>query len=191
MVEILRDDNDDAPDRRSRILQGAGTAFLLYGFERTSMADIVAGTGVSRTALYYYFAGKEEVLRAVVEELHARTLRATTQALENSQTLTEALAGLLEAKFGRTLALLTDSPHGIELVDATHRITGPATRAADDAFHALVVRAFVRHGRVEEADAVADTLVAAAKGLMRSGDVLVSYARFKKRIHRLVTWVTK
>ena len=184
----MRDDNDDALDRRSRILGGARAAFLRFGFERASMADIAVGAGVSRTAVYHYFPSKEEVLRAVVEELHARSLSAAAEALDKSQTLDAALTGLLEAKFGRTLAVITESPHGVGLVDATHRLTGPATRAADEAFHALVVKALVRHGRVEEADAVADTLIAAAKGLMRSGEVHVSKARFEERIRRLAAW---
>jgi AcrR family transcriptional regulator len=184
----MRDSNDEVPDRRTRILEGARAAFLRFGFKRTSMADIAAGAGVSRTALYHYFPDKEEVLRAVVEELHTGSLRAAAEALEKNQTLSAALAGLLEAKFGRTLAVLTESPHGVELVDATHRLTEPATRAADEAFHTLVVAAFVRHGRTEEADGAADTLIASAKGLMRSGNDHVSKERFEERILRLVTW---
>ena len=108
-----------------------------------------------------------------------KVLNEAAEALEKSQTLEAALTGLLEAKFGRTLAVITESPHGMELVDATNRLTGPATRAADDAFQALVVKALVRHGRVQEVDAVADTLIAAAKGLMRSGEVHVPKAKFK------------
>ncbi len=184
----MRDDNDDALDRRSRILGGARAAFLRFGFERASMADIAAGAGVSRTALYHYFPGKEEVLRAVVDELHAGSLGAAAEALEKNQTLDAALTGLLEAKFGRTLAVITESPHGVELVDATHRLTGPATRAADEAFHALVVKAFVRHGRVEEVDARRGYPDRRGQGLMRSGDAHVSKARFEERIHRLVAW---
>ena len=184
-----RDENDEIQDRRSRILDGARSAFLRFGFERASMADIAAGAGVSRTALYHYFPGKEEVLRAVVDELHAKSLNEAAEALDKSQTLGAALTGLLEAKFGRTLAVITESPHGVELVDATNRLTGSATRAADDAFQALVVKALVRHGRVQDVEAVADTLIAAAKGLMRSGEVHVPKAKFNERIHRLVAWV--
>lgn len=163
----MRDNDDEALDRRSRILDGARAAFLRFGFERASMADIAAGAGVSRTALYHYFPGKEEVLRAVVDELNAKSLNEAAEALDKSQALDAALTGLLEAKFVRTLAVITESPHGLELVDATHRLTGPVTRAADDAFHALVVKALVRHGQNQEVNAVADTLIAAAKGLMR------------------------
>lgn len=171
------DDSDDARDRRSRILDGARSAFLRFGFERASMADIAAGAGVSRTALYHYFPGKEDVLRAVVDEFHTKSLIEAATALDKSPTLGAALTGLLEAKFGRTLAVISQSPHGVELVDATNRLTGTATRAADEAFQTLVVQALKRHGRVEEVDAVADTLIAAAKGLMRSGEAHVPARR--------------
>ena len=155
------------------------------------MADIATGAGVSRTALYHYFPGKEEVLQALVEDLHARVLSEASEALQESRTLDEALTNLLNAKFGRTHVVISESPHGTELVDSTHRLTGPATRASDTAFHRLVVAALKRHGRAREADAVADTLIAAAKGLMRSGEGYVSKPVFARRIRRLVTWVTK
>lgn len=76
----MRDDNEEARDRRSRILDGARAAFLRFGFERASLADIAGGAGVSRTALYHYFLGKEDVLRAVVDELHAKSLGEAAEA---------------------------------------------------------------------------------------------------------------
>jgi AcrR family transcriptional regulator len=188
VIETMRDENNDTGGRRSRILDGARAAFLRFGYERTSLADIAAGAGVSRTALYHYFQSKEDVFRAVVDELHAGSLRAATEALERSHTLNQALTDLLEAKFGRTLAVITESPHGIELVDATHRLAGAVTRAADEAFQAIVVQALVHYGRTSEAEAVADTLFAAAKGLMRADDAHVSKAKFEERIQRLVAW---
>ncbi|QYE36408.1 TetR/AcrR family transcriptional regulator [Polymorphobacter sp. PAMC 29334] len=191
MSKIARNDNEDAVDRRSRILDGARAAFMRYGFERSSMADIAAGAGVSRTALYHYFPGKEDVLQAVVDELHARHLNAATEALERSETLASALAALIDAKFGRTLDLVTASPHGVELVDAGHRLTGPTIRDADGSFHALMVKALEHHGRTEDANAVADTLIAAARGLMRSGDSYVSKEKFDDRVHRIIAWTCK
>ena len=189
MVETTQADNEDASDRRSRIVGSARAAFMRFGFERTSLADIAVGAGVSRSALYHYFPGKENVLGAVVEEFHARILKAAGQALDKSQTLVGTLSGLLEVKFGQTLSLIAKSPHFVELIQATHRLTGPANRAADEAFHVLVVKALVRHGRPEEADAVADTLIAAAKGLMQSGEVHVSKAKFEERLQRLIAWI--
>ena len=179
-----------APDRRDRILEGARQAFLRFGFERSSMADIAAGSGVSRTALYHYFPGKEDVLQALIAKLHSQTHAIAIRALEQSVSLDSALRGLLDAKFGRALELMSESPNGIELVDATHRLTGPATRAADEEFYKLVVTAMVRYGREHEAGAEADALVAAAKGMMRSGVKHVSKKQFDDRIGRLVRWLT-
>jgi len=185
----MRDDDEHALDRRNRILDGARTAFLRFGFERASIADIAAGAGVSRTAVYHYFPGKEDVLRAVVDELHAKSLAAADDVLATSQTLSAALTGLLEAKFGRMLGVTVASPHGDELVSVGHRVTGPATSAADEAFKTLVVHALVHYGRAEAADAVADTLIAAAKGLTRSGEAYVSKDTFTERLHRLIDWL--
>lgn len=188
LTETMSDNIDEALDRRSRILEGARAAFLRFGFERSSMADIATGAGVSRTAVYHYFPGKEDVLAAVVEAFNGAILKAAAESADTSKSLEAALKGLLDVKFGRTLLLMTKSPHGVELVDATHRLTGPANRAADEAFHALVVGALRRYGRAEDADDVADTLIAAAKGLMRSGEVPVAKAKFDDRVQRLVTW---
>jgi AcrR family transcriptional regulator len=189
LAETAQGDSENVSSRRVRILDGARAAFLRFGFERTTLADIAVGAGVSRSALYHYFPGKEDVLEAVVEEFHAGILKAAGRALEESRTLEEALSRLLEEKFGRTLSLMAESPHFLELIQATHRLTGPANRAADEAFHVLIVKALSRHGRTERADAVADTLIAAAKGLMQSGEVHVSKEKFAQRLRLLIGWV--
>jgi AcrR family transcriptional regulator len=187
----MRAEPNEPLDRRARILEGARTAFLQFGFDRSSIADIAKGSGVSRTALYHYFPSKEEVLQALVEALHSRTHELALEALERSKNLEEALSGLIAAKFGRALALMNESPNGVELVDATHRLTGPATLAADQAFQDLLVKALEQYGRSAEASAVADTLFAAAKGLMRAGDLHATIAHFHDRSARLVSWVVK
>ncbi len=187
---MVLQENIETRDRRSRILDGARAAFLRFGFECTSLADIAAGAGASRTALYHYFTGKEDVLQAVVEELHATNLRQATAVLERGATLQAALVGLLEVKFGRLLATISTSPHAAELVDATHCLTGAATRTADDTFQKLVVSALVRHGRGNDAEDAADTLIAAVKRLMRSGKARVTKHRLDARVRRLLIWFT-
>lgn len=182
--------NDNMSDRRSRILAGARAAFLRFGFQRTSLADIASGAGVSRTAIYHYFTNKDEVLRAVVDEMNAGTLQASRKVLDEQHSLEVAVIGLLDAKFGRTLALLKESPHGAELIDATHRLIGPTAAVADAAFEACIVEALVAGGRATDADAVADTIVAAAKGLLQNADGLVSRERYMQRIRRLARWAT-
>lgn len=188
--ETVRAAADEPSDRRGRILDGARSAFMRFGFERSSIADIAAGAGVSRTAVYHYFPGKEDVLQAVAAELHAKTLSSAREVLDSSDSLKTALTGLLQVKFGPALAVITASPHGRELIDAGNRLTGPATRAADEEFLALVVEALVSYGRDVEAEAVADTFVAAGRGLMGSSDRHVGKIEFDARVARLTEWVT-
>ena len=187
----MAEEDREATGRRNRIMQGAREAFLRFGYQKTSLADIAARAGVSRTALYHYFPGKEDVLRAVVDDLHASTLEEASSVLAKAAGLEPTLRGLFSAKLGRLFGPMTDSPHGIELVDATHRLTGPATHAADAAFQALVEQALRNHGRADDAAPVADTLIAAAKGLMRAGDAHVSKATFQARLERLIRWASR
>ena len=55
-----------ADEREARILDAAFAKFSAYGFARTSMGDIAESAGMSRPALYQYFANKEEILTAVL-----------------------------------------------------------------------------------------------------------------------------
>ncbi|GAA2591736.1 hypothetical protein GCM10010435_83080 [Winogradskya consettensis] len=73
--------------RRLQIVDAARARFASHGFARTSMADIVAESGLSNGAIYRYFTSKDEIVVAVCEQ--------GTEALPNALT-TEAVAGFLE-----------------------------------------------------------------------------------------------
>lgn len=49
-------------DTRGRILRAAAALFHAYGFERTSMKQIAAASGIQKSSLYHHFAGKQEML---------------------------------------------------------------------------------------------------------------------------------
>jgi AcrR family transcriptional regulator len=83
--------------RRQQIVDAARTRFAVHGFARTSMADIVAESGLSNGAIYRYFTSKDDIVVAVCEQ--------GTQALPTALT-PEAVAGFLEHV--RTLARDTD-----------------------------------------------------------------------------------
>jgi len=51
---------------REAVLTAAGMAFAESGFLGTSMADIFARAGVTKGALYFHFASKEELANAVI-----------------------------------------------------------------------------------------------------------------------------
>jgi TetR/AcrR family transcriptional repressor of nem operon len=54
---------------RNRIIETAKTLFHLNGYTNTSVDDIVRRSGVTKGNLYYYFSSKEDLGRAVVEDL--------------------------------------------------------------------------------------------------------------------------
>jgi AcrR family transcriptional regulator len=56
--------------RRDQILAAAARCFSRDGFHRTSMQDIVRETGISAGLVYRYFAGKDDMIIAIVTEWH-------------------------------------------------------------------------------------------------------------------------
>ncbi|KAA0921538.1 TetR/AcrR family transcriptional regulator [Streptomyces apricus] len=73
--------------RRRQIVDAARARFTSHGFARTSMADIVAGSGLSNGAIYRYFTSKNEIVVAVCEQGGEAFPEALTA---------EAVAGFLE-----------------------------------------------------------------------------------------------
>ncbi len=52
---------------RSEIVAVAGKIFTRFGFRKTTMEDIARALGKGKSSIYYYFPGKEDIFRAVVE----------------------------------------------------------------------------------------------------------------------------
>ncbi len=67
--------------QRQRILDAAAACFATKGFQRTSMADIVSGSGLSPGAIYGYFTGKAEIVAAIAQERHAHEDQLFTKAM--------------------------------------------------------------------------------------------------------------
>lgn len=53
-------------DVYTRILETAGSRFMVYGFSRTTMDDLATILGMSKKTLYQHFSTKEELVDAVV-----------------------------------------------------------------------------------------------------------------------------
>ena len=54
--------------RRRQIVDAARARFASHGFAHTSMADIVAESGLSTGAIYRYFTSKDEIVVAVCDQ---------------------------------------------------------------------------------------------------------------------------
>ena len=70
-------------DTRDRILEVALDLFIEQGYDKTSLREIAERVGVTKAALYYHFASKEEIFRTLIEPI---------------LTITEPLAELLQGR---------------------------------------------------------------------------------------------
>ena len=70
-------------DTRDRILAVALDRFIEQGYDKTSLREIAEQVGVTKAALYYHFASKEEILRTLIKPI---------------VDLQEQVAGLLEGR---------------------------------------------------------------------------------------------
>src|SRR5450755_3854055 len=59
---------DDDSSKRRQILDGARKVFLDLGFDGASMGEIARAAGVSKGTLYVYFADKNRLFEAIVEQ---------------------------------------------------------------------------------------------------------------------------
>ena len=59
---------DEESAKRRQILDGASKVFMDLGFDGASMGEIARAAGVSKGTLYVYFADKNRLFEAIVEE---------------------------------------------------------------------------------------------------------------------------
>jgi TetR/AcrR family fatty acid metabolism transcriptional regulator len=94
---------------RQRILASARRRFETYGYRRTSIAEIARDAGIAVGTVYRYFAGKEAVFLAVVEDMNDAWLADARYALDGPGNAMERLRGLGAAsiRFAAENALIT------------------------------------------------------------------------------------
>ncbi|HSL58467.1 MAG TPA: TetR/AcrR family transcriptional regulator, partial [Acidimicrobiales bacterium] len=67
-----------------------------HGFAGTSLADVAARAGVSRTTIYNYFPDKEELLYALLDREAAAMVERARALLADAPTAAEAMARYIE-----------------------------------------------------------------------------------------------
>jgi AcrR family transcriptional regulator len=81
MNEVARSRREEYTDATRRALLGsAASAFVERGFTDASLDDIARGARLTKGALYHHFAGKQDLFRAVFEEVEAEMITAVRQA---------------------------------------------------------------------------------------------------------------
>jgi AcrR family transcriptional regulator len=144
-------------DRPGEIVEAALAVFAEKGFAAARLDEIAARAGVSKGALYLYFATKEELFRAVVEQAIApnvQTVRAMIAAhpgpiADLLRLVPERIAALLETLplGGVVKMVIAEAGNFPELARVWHdRLVAQALGALTDAVAAAQGRGEVKPG---------------------------------------------
>ena len=93
--------------RRRHVLASAWRSFSRDGFHATSMDDIIAASGMSTSAVYRYFSGKDELIEAATDEALAllRDLFTRMRDAEPPPTPAETITALVNEVAERATGL--------------------------------------------------------------------------------------
>ncbi|TAG30719.1 MAG: TetR/AcrR family transcriptional regulator [Rhodobacterales bacterium] len=133
-------DTPQIDPKEAAILRAAFECFARYGLRRTSMADIAAGAGMSRPALYLHYAGKEDIFNALVRVHFETSETAVERVLAQPGPPAEVLLAAFHAIDGEAVEAMLNSPHADEILSAS----GPFSQTAVVEAHARIMRHIAR-----------------------------------------------
>ena len=113
--------------RREKILEAAGNAFLANGYDDVTVQDVAREAQISRAALYTYFGSKSEVFNGVVKFFLSVIVQSSVDALEKvgeEATIYDKLFAVFDARQRLWLGLDSSqkSTFSFELVKNHHKI---------------------------------------------------------------------
>lgn len=111
-----KDQSEQQELKLRAILDVAAHKFSTQGYQKTSLDDLAAVLNVSKPALYYYFASKEDILFRCSETSLELVAEALGKAREASSTGIEQLR-----QFSRIYARLVAGDYGAALLREAHR----------------------------------------------------------------------
>lgn len=95
MVDVMARKTSKTNVVPQAILEAASNLFIKRGFDGTTMQDIAQELDISRSALYYYFKNKEEILASLTEGLTIAAQQLASQVVEQAKAPDEALRELV------------------------------------------------------------------------------------------------
>ncbi len=81
--------------RLDHFLSRAARVFADQGYDRTTMRDLAAASGMSLAGMYYYVRGKEELLALIQERCFTRVLAGAQQAVAGATDPLERLQAFI------------------------------------------------------------------------------------------------
>lgn len=96
MNNIVKSSNMDKPQHT--IILKAKELFQHYGYGKTTLTDIAKSVGKVKSALYYYFSGKEEIFAQIVQTEAEEFWKQLHAKVEKEDTVVEKLNCYIETR---------------------------------------------------------------------------------------------
>jgi AcrR family transcriptional regulator len=119
MNESPNDDRDLV--RRRQILAGARASFLQFGFAKTSLEDIAQRANISRPLIYRTFKNKEEIFRAMYEDLFEGRYERVAAIVAGRASKRDKLRQIYEVLYLEPWEQVAMTPMATDLYDACKR----------------------------------------------------------------------
>ena len=117
-------------ERIDHILRSAIPVFAQRGYRRTSMQLLAEASGISRPALYQYFADRSELFLSAFQLLLDENTDAALNALVVNRSLESQLDGYLQHLAGDPYTTLSSSEFGDELMEVKGKLGGVTVMTA-------------------------------------------------------------
>ncbi len=151
--EDLSEVSPKAALRRRQVLEAAGHCFRHHGFHGCSMAQIATQSGMSVGHIYRYFAGKDEIIKAIVqrnlEEVTSRFVELERAPGSLFQALVDEVDdGVSKAADPERAALMLE----VRAEAGRNPEVARSVQSADRALRQHLARVFLRAGAKDWAD---------------------------------------
>ncbi|MGB3371373.1 MAG: ScbR family autoregulator-binding transcription factor, partial [Rhodococcus sp. (in: high G+C Gram-positive bacteria)] len=175
-----------AENTRQAVLLGAAISFEKFGYGTSSLSTILAYAGVTKGAMYFHFASKEELAHAVIEAQHQL-------AMNGSQAITAQVPVALDAlvfvsqEMARQLVEEPIARGGMRLTLEIGSIQGPVQRPYldwIDSIRTLAARAAEEGDLADgiDVEALARFVVGAFTGVQMLSEVLYGRVDLYERL---------
>ncbi|MGI9327373.1 MAG: TetR/AcrR family transcriptional regulator [Pseudomonadales bacterium] len=184
----------EAPQRQA-ICSAARQLFARYGYERVSLEEVAREANMSRSGIYNYFRNKEDILKSVTNEIHARSHQQAQDAANSDASVYERLRGVFKAKMVLPFSELHGTPHGDSLTGRNMQVTDELVRKWGADFVRLVASVLKSADQAGEInlggidltpDSAASFLVLCSRGLKTSSSAQLTPREYQKRIDQLI-----
>ncbi|MDX2263541.1 MAG: TetR/AcrR family transcriptional regulator [Hyphomicrobiales bacterium] len=108
--------NSDAADTRTRILDEAERLFRVYGYAKTTVADIASACAMSPSNVYRFFATKADINSAICERILLEKVRRMAVIAGRDASASDRMAALTHDLYSYTLETLLDEKKVHEMV---------------------------------------------------------------------------